>query len=103
MSLESGVILCRLNQELLPDPGRPIARTTTPLGARGMVAGGAAAAAVLAALGTSGAIIAEALRCGEGGAGGSPRRADSRGWVSPRTRPRPPLPRRRRRRPGASP
>src|SRR2546427_10947776 len=78
-SLESGVILCRLNQELLPDPGRPIARTTTPLGARGMVAGGAAAAAVLAALGTSGAIIAEALRCGEGGAGASPRSADSRG------------------------
>ena len=31
MSLESGVTLCRLNQELLPDPGSPMASTTTPL------------------------------------------------------------------------
>src|SRR5882724_4937460 len=30
-SLESGVMLLRLNQELLPEPGRPIERTTTPL------------------------------------------------------------------------
>ena len=33
-SLESGEILCRLNHELFPDPGRPIAKTTTPFGAR---------------------------------------------------------------------
>src|SRR5258707_5353539 len=30
-SLESGVMLLRLNQELLPEPGRPMERTTTPL------------------------------------------------------------------------
>ena len=34
MSLESGATLWRLNQELLPEPGRPIASTTMPLGAR---------------------------------------------------------------------
>ena len=35
MSLESGVILWRLNHELLPDPGNPIARMTLPLDTRG--------------------------------------------------------------------
>jgi hypothetical protein len=30
MSLESGVMLWRLNHELLPEPGSPIASTTTP-------------------------------------------------------------------------
>ena len=39
MSLESGVMLCRLNHELLPDPGNPMARTTVPLEARGAAAG----------------------------------------------------------------
>src|ERR1700723_2813594 len=34
MSLESGTTLWRLNQELLPEPGRPMARTTMPFGAR---------------------------------------------------------------------
>src|SRR6266478_4547105 len=34
-SLERGDILCRLNHELLPEPGRPIAKTTTPFGVRG--------------------------------------------------------------------
>src|SRR5580692_8620029 len=33
-SLESGVTLWRLNHELLPDPGNPIARMTTPLEGR---------------------------------------------------------------------
>ena len=35
MSLESGVMLWRLNQELFPDPGSPMARTTVPFEARG--------------------------------------------------------------------
>ena len=42
MSLESGVTLCRLNHELLPEPGSPIARTTMPFGGRGAAAGTAA-------------------------------------------------------------
>lgn len=29
-SLESGMMSCRLNHELLPEPGSPIARTTAP-------------------------------------------------------------------------
>src|SRR5216683_7926520 len=44
MSLESGVMLCRLNQELFPDPGSPIARTTVPFETRGAAAGIAVAA-----------------------------------------------------------
>ena len=39
MSLESGTTLCRLNHELLPDPGSPMASTTIPLGGRGGAAG----------------------------------------------------------------
>jgi len=39
MSLESGTMLWRLNQETLTGAGRPIARTTTPLGGRGAAAG----------------------------------------------------------------
>ena len=46
MSLESGVILWRLNHELLPDPGNPMARMTLPLDVRG-----AAVVEVLAAAG----------------------------------------------------
>ena len=34
MSLESGTTLCRLNHELLPEPGRPMASTTRPFGGR---------------------------------------------------------------------
>jgi len=34
-------MLCRLNQELFPDPGSPIAKTTTPLEARAAGAIGA--------------------------------------------------------------
>jgi hypothetical protein len=37
MSLESGVILCRLNHELFPEPGSPMARITLPLGTSGAV------------------------------------------------------------------
>ena len=37
MSLESGVTPRRLNHVVLPDPGRPMASTTTPLGCRGEV------------------------------------------------------------------
>ena len=35
MSLESGFMLWRLNHELLPEPGSPIARTTVPFDALG--------------------------------------------------------------------
>src|SRR2546430_16131650 len=31
-SLESGVMLCRLNHELFPEPGSPMAKITTPFG-----------------------------------------------------------------------
>src|SRR4051812_27327919 len=45
MSLDSATTLCRLNQELLPEPGSPIANTTMPFGGRagavGTAAGGA--------------------------------------------------------------
>src|ERR1700730_12580864 len=44
MSLERGVTLWRLNQELFPDPGNPMARTTVPFEARGGASGLAAAA-----------------------------------------------------------
>src|SRR6266436_8772077 len=33
-SLESGAMLWRLNHELLPEPGRPMARITAPFGGR---------------------------------------------------------------------
>src|SRR6266436_8070366 len=46
-SLESGVMLLRLNQELLPEPGRPIDRTTTPLYFLGMSLATAAGRATL--------------------------------------------------------
>ncbi len=42
MSLESGTTLCRLNHELFPEPGSPIARTTMPFGGRADAAGTAA-------------------------------------------------------------
>ncbi len=58
MSLESGVTLCRLNHELLPDPGKPMARTTMPFGGRwgaaGIGAGGATSCAAPAGLSPSG-------------------------------------------------
>ncbi len=41
MSLDSGTTLWRLNHELLPEPGSPMARTTTPFGGRWAAAGGA--------------------------------------------------------------
>src|ERR1700730_3009869 len=50
---ESGVILCRLNQELFPDPGNPIARITLPFGRSG--------ADVVAALGLA---LAAGATCG---------------------------------------
>jgi len=39
MSLESGRILCRLNQVLFPDPGKPMDKTTAPFGWRVDVTG----------------------------------------------------------------
>ena len=81
-SLESGVILCRLNHELFPDPGSPTARTTTPLDARG--AGGTLATAAGAAGSAADALAAAAAGC-----------------CDPELRlPRPPRPRRRRGRRG---
>src|SRR6185369_9414599 len=44
-------MLWRLNQELFPDPGRPIARTTTPFGARGVAGRGAGAAGTVSRAG----------------------------------------------------
>src|SRR6201987_4009896 len=55
MSLESGVILLRLNQELLPEPGRPMARMTAPLGGRGMAGGGGCKVAFSGTAGVVGA------------------------------------------------
>src|SRR5207244_286843 len=67
MLLESGVTLCRLNQELLPDPGSPMASTTTPLVAFdviGVVAGvfgiGAGSARGCAVVASGASIIASA-------------------------------------------
>ena len=85
----------RLNQELLPDPGKPIASTTVPLEGRGDSVGGGVVAG-LAAARPRGA----ALSFGEGCIGATaslPATADSGGGAPLRPRPRPPLPRRRRR------
>src|SRR3984885_14867562 len=50
MSLDSGTTLWRLNQELLPEPGSPMASTTTPFG--GHWAAGAGAVGTLTAAAT---------------------------------------------------
>src|SRR5438270_5635238 len=80
MSLESGFKLCRLNHELLPEPGSPMASTTVPFDARGRCATGAAATG--AASGFSSAL----------GAGAS--ELASTGFDPGRLLPRPPLRRR---------
>ena len=88
-------MLCRLNQELLPDPGNPMARTTVPFEARG-------AAPVVA-------LAPPFVRCavGEGTLSASPSLEVAAtgpvlaGCAPPR--PRPPLPRRRLRRGSALP
>src|SRR5215471_17903531 len=90
MSLESGVMLFRLNQELFPDPGSPIARITDPFGGRGGATGITSAGVDTAgtpgvSLGSTAGTVASA----EGTATGA--RADP---FLPR--PRPPLPLRRR-------
>src|SRR5260221_1075957 len=64
MSLESGLRLCRLNHELLPDPGNPMASTTVPFDARGRAAAGTS--------GTDGADAARAAECvGDASAAGA--------------------------------
>src|ERR1700722_5628761 len=94
MSLESGTTLWRLNQELLPDPGSPMARTTMPLGGRGPAVGTIA--------GTEGAWVSgavdarspssEASPIGETGA--IPFAAPGlKAWATACSRPRPPRPR----------
>src|SRR6202008_684375 len=90
MSLESGVILLRLNQELLPEPGRPMARMTAPLGGRGMAGG---VGCKVASAGTAG-IVGAPVEGADGDAGAAAWLA-ARAWpFSPP--PRPPLVRRRR-------
>ncbi len=56
MSLERGVMLWRLNQALLPDPGRPIARITVPLGEGGETTAGVARSGTAGALTVAGAV-----------------------------------------------
>src|ERR1700739_770490 len=84
MSLESGVILLRLNQELLPEPGRPMARMTAPLGGRGMAGG---VGCKVASAGTAG-IVGAPVEGADGDAGAA-------GWLAARAWPfcpRPPPP-----------
>ncbi len=99
-SLESGVMLWRLNHELFPDPGNPIARTTTPLEGRGDSGWGGLDADLAAARpwGATGddAALSFGAAC-TGVVGSLPAAADSAGGAPLRLRPRPPLPRRRRR------
>src|SRR5882724_6530672 len=88
MSLDNGVMLCRLNHELFPDPGNPMARITVPLGTRG-----AAAGAGFAADGATGATPSPSVVASAGTA--------LDGAIPPVLEPplpRPPRPRRRRRR-----
>src|ERR1700739_1978188 len=57
ISLERGVMLLRLNQELLPEPGRPMARMTAPLGGRGIAGGRGRGVAAGGAAGISPAAV----------------------------------------------
>src|ERR1700679_2115529 len=66
-SLESGVTLWRLNHELLPEPGSPIARTTTPLEGRcGASTGVVAEVAATAVRPCGGGAVDTALSFGAG-------------------------------------
>src|SRR5580658_10330508 len=94
-SLESGVMLWRLNHELLPDPGNPIASTTTPLEGRGASTSGGgdgtfAVARPCEATAVEAGLSFEAV-CD--GCGSPPVPADSTGEapLRARARPRPPL------------
>jgi hypothetical protein len=93
MSLESGLILWRLNHELFPDPGSPMARITLPFGARGTAVGEAFAAACVTGAATSLSGVDSAGDPLDGAA------ATGRGPPLPR----PPRPRRRLRRGSAPP
>src|ERR1019366_1528121 len=94
-------MLCRLNHELLPDPGNPIASTTVPLLAR--TGDGATPACTAGAGATTAGNFPATTGSGTGGsaANGSP--ADGSATTAPgavaareRDPPRPPRPRRRR-------
>src|SRR6476619_6084453 len=87
MSLESGLRLWRLNQELLPEPGSPIASTTVPLEMCGLVAGG-----IIGAAGDSGAVASAEPEVSGAIAAGC-----AAGFCRERLRPRPPRRRRGRR------
>ena len=88
-SLESGTAPRRLNHVLFPDPGSPIANTTTPLGCLGCAGRAAACSCLPAALASNGpaaddpAVSAASPYAGCSGAA----------WL-PAAAPRPPLPRR---------
>jgi len=98
MSLESGTTLWRLNQELLPDPGNPMARTTMPLGGRGpaveTTAGteGACGAAWVSGAGDARSPSSAASSIGETGAVPFAA-AGLKAWATACSRPRPPRPR----------
>src|SRR6266480_2174490 len=91
-SLESGVMLCRLNHELFPEPGSPMAKITTPFG-RAPAAGD-----VPVTLGACGALIVSGAFSFEGEAVAvCPEAVTGRAPLPPRPRPPRPLLRLRRR------
>ena len=105
MSLESGTTLWRLNQELLPEPGRPMARTTMPFGGRVAAAGtavgtrGACGTASAAGSAVSSAPSSGAVSSDPGSSGTMPfAAAGVKACATACSRPRPPRPRPPRRR-----
>jgi len=104
MSLESGTTLCRLNQELLPDPGRPIASTTMPFGGRCVVAAAAGTLGTAAACGTAaGSASVSPASVNSSSVAGTPgidpfTAAGANACATACSRPRPPRPRPPRRR-----
>jgi hypothetical protein len=105
MSLESGTTLWRLNHELLPEPGRPIARTTTPFGGRCGAAGvdgtlGAAAAEGVALGSSASPASGNSSSAGSAGTTGTDpfTAAGAKACATACSRPRPPRPRPPRRR-----
>ena len=102
MSLERGTTLWRLNQELLPEPGSPMASTTTPFGARAAAVGAAGTLGVATDAAGASASPASGPSSSEstGVAGTAPLTAvGAKACATACSRPRPPrpLPPRRRR------
>src|SRR5437016_5031199 len=86
-------MLCRLNHELFPDPGRPIASTTTPLLGRGDSGVDTAGRAPATGTGSAAPLSSETTVFR---AVVAPAAGDRVGVAPVRLRPRPPLPLRRR-------